>query len=112
MAHVSIRQAKSGLGVVALLGHDAVQSDVVPAQPAHGGLPHAQAVALAAKFRAYDVEADEAVAPRVGNRRDAADRLAVQLADQEAARIGREETPGVVEPRVPSFASGEVDRER
>ena len=56
-----------------------------------------------AQIRAHDVEAEESEAPVVIDAGDGRGRRAVELADEEACRIGRGETSVVGKAGVPAF---------
>jgi hypothetical protein len=67
-----------------------------------------KAVAPPAVRRPHDVQADEAERLVVSHGRDAADRLAVQRAEEKAGRVGGEEDSGVVPAGVPALGRGPV----
>ena len=87
---------------------DAVETDRTSAKPGHAGVPHRLAVALAAKLRMADVEADETEGVAIGDGGDSGDHLAAHECAEKPFRVRRMERRRIVEPRVPAFAGRPV----
>src|SRR5258708_9989371 len=100
---VGISELEPGLSVVLLLRQHAIEPDRAWARVRDGRAPHAQSVAAGAQILAHDVEAEKGESRAVIDAGDGRGRSAVELADEEAFRIGRGEAGVVGEARVPAF---------
>ena len=89
VTNVRIGEFEPGLPVVLLLRHHAIEPDHAWASMRDRGVPYSQPVAAAAQVLAHDVEAEEGEARAVIDAGDGRGRNAVDLADEEARRIGR-----------------------
>src|SRR5262249_9215276 len=110
-AHPAIAAVGGGGGeppplVVAPLREDAVQPHVPRAEVRDPRPPGADPVAPSPKTALDDVLADEPERVVVGHARDAGDRSAVELSDEEAPGVGREEARAVVDPGIPALGGG------
>jgi hypothetical protein len=109
IADIGVSKLEAGLSVIVLLRHHAVEADHASARMRDRRVPDAQAVAFVAKIRSHDVEAEEGEAIVVVDAGDGRDRLAVDLANEKAVRVGDRETGGVGEARIPALRRGPLD---
>src|SRR4051795_6012315 len=105
---IRIGQPESGLLVVALLRHHAVEADGAVTRMFDRGIPDAQAIAAPAQVGPHDVEAEKresVIVVDAGNRRG---RRAVELADEkafggEARGVDGGEARGVAKTGIPAL---------
>ena len=96
--------------VVLLLGDDAVKADRAVAEAVQRSSPQLKAEALPPVFRLDDIEPEEPEARAVANRRDAANRNAVEFAEKEPLPVGRVKAMRVMEARISAFRRRPVER--
>jgi hypothetical protein len=100
---IGIGQPESGLLVVVLLRHHAVEPDDAVTCLFDRGIPDAQAIAAAAQVGSHDVEAkkrESVVVVDAGNRRGS---RAVELSDQKATGVDGGKARGVAEAGIPAL---------
>ena len=105
---VGISELESGHPVVLLLRYYAIEPDHAWASMRDGRVPYPQSVAAAAQVLSHDIETEEGETRTVIDAGDGRGRSAVELADEEAFRIGRGEAGVVGEARVPAFGGRPV----
>ena len=112
VADIRISKLEPGPPVILLLRHHAVEPDHPCASVRDGRAPYAKSVAAPAQILPHDVEAEEGEARTVIDAGDGRGRSAVELADEEAFRIGRGEAGFVGEAWIPAFACCPIHRYR
>ncbi len=106
MADVVPGRAEARLAIVGLLRHHAVEPDIATLQTGHAGAPDLDAKTFSARLGPGDVEAQEAQRLAVLHDGNADDRLAVEAADAEGARVGSKESVGIGIARIPALVGG------
>src|SRR5262245_19432610 len=107
---IGIGQFETGLFVVLLLRHHAIEPDHAWTSMPNGGVPYTQSVAAAAHIFPYNVQAEESEARGVIHARYGCGWHAVQFANKEALRIHQAEAGGIKKARIPAFGVRPVDR--
>src|SRR5204863_8801765 len=97
VSDVGISEFESGLLVVLLLRHHAIQPDHATAGMGDSRVPDTQSVAAAAQIFAVDIETVKGEARAVIDAGDGRGRRTVEFADQETLRIGHGEARSIGE---------------
>src|SRR5262249_7247456 len=111
VADVPVSELESRFSIVALLRHDAVESDGAGPGMGDGRIPNAQAVAAAAQIGAHDVETEERESAIVIEAGDGRGGHPVELADEKAVAVDAGKAGGIGEARIPAFRRRPIERD-